>query len=605
MGTTHSTNVRGLGPRAPVTALSAEEIDFNDADEVDKFRRALVRSEALQGFCERFFDGVDVPATALALINLRLYTLADEQHVSKPAIAQSRSDARAIVSNRLSSAGKDELLQAVDANIRESAFVQYLADADLRYLIGPVWFAHGDVLYDAKAFAQAAHVFAKAARAFQLSDQPERAAHAWTAAARAYELAGLPNQAKDAWGGAAGAWEADAIAHDRMARDRSAAAAYREAAHAYEQADMLYEAANARWSEAKHYDLPEQQVGALLAAGDGYVQAGWFADAARAYKMAAQIFAQLKFHVAASDAYRQQANVLMLLKQYDSAAWAYENAAAVDTLADLLDQAKQARIKAADAHSMYAQAPPPDKLPLRVYHWGWAGRLYMMEGLPKQAAEAYDHAAVRQNVAGRDLEAAENWCLAGSAYWAAEMKFKAAVVWRLAAYAYIESGLFESAAKAFHDAVHAYESTNQPALAQAVGIEAQAAAHHGKGEHALTAKSHKDAALAYSKMQDFYEAAKANERAAKSLTLAEEHLLAAKAFVEAANIYRQDEMFVHAGQAEEAASHAYYAAGLEGEAQAAREKAKVDYAHGGQTGRTLRPLGSAELTLPGTHALIK
>ncbi|VVE86037.1 hypothetical protein PSP31121_05676 [Pandoraea sputorum] len=90
-----------------------------------------------------------------------------------------------------------------------------------------------------------------------------------------------------------------------------------------------------------------------------------------------------------------------------------------------------------------------------------------------------------------------------------------------------------------------------------------------------------------------------NERAAQSLTLAGEHELAAKAFVEAAHFYRQDEMFVHAGQAEEAASHAYYAVGLEGEAKAARERAKVAYVLGGQAGRTLRPLGRAELMLPG------
>ncbi|WP_169835093.1 hypothetical protein [Pandoraea oxalativorans] len=147
MGITHSTNVRGPGPRAPAIDVSADEIDLSDPWELGKLRRALFFSDELHDFCGQFFDRVDIDLAKAALVNLKLYALADKWHVSGPAIAQSRSDALATVSNRLSPTGKDELLQAVGVDHRESAFAQHLAAADLHYLAAPVWFAQGNALY--------------------------------------------------------------------------------------------------------------------------------------------------------------------------------------------------------------------------------------------------------------------------------------------------------------------------------------------------------------------------------------------------------------------------------------------------------------------------
>ncbi|WP_150811357.1 tetratricopeptide repeat protein [Pandoraea sputorum] len=544
-------------------------------------------SEAVQRFCDLHFDGVNVAASKRAFIDLKLYTLADKQPHSQPAIAQSRSDARATVSNHLSSAGKAELVQALNADLRQSAFAQHLAEADLQYLAGPVWFAHGNDLRDAGALEQAGHIFVNAARAFDFSKQPKWAVDACTAAVSAYELAGLPSEAKGAWAGVGSAWEAVAIDRARRGLNEWAADACRLAVEAYLRADKPGAAATARWREAKYCgqaNLPERRALALLAAGEDYIQAGELYNAVNAFSTAAGIFAQLKLPLLASDAYWKQANTEMLLGHYLHAALAYENAAAADTLADKPEQARQARIKAAAAYVMNAKAAPPGKLPLRVHDWARAGDLYSLAGEPGQAAVLFARAASHQSVSYRTREAADLWRLAGTDYSKAGLELEAAVVWRLAAYAYTKLGLVESAEEAFRNAVQAYQLANQPELAQAVAIEAQAAAHHGKGQHTLAATGYTEAAHVYLQMKDFHEAAKALRRAAQSHTLAGGHTLAAQALVEAAECYWQAKMPASAGRSEEEASHEYDAAGLKNEAKAAHERAKAAYTLGAQDG---------------------
>ncbi|VVE84625.1 hypothetical protein [Pandoraea sputorum] len=162
-----------------------EDLNFNDPQALIAERQRLTQLPAMVRFCDEVFDGVGDPTEVRnAVVTLMLSRCGWERHGVPAPIEHSVEDARMMVLEHLSPAGKAALLQTLDVPASGDGFWGYLARSDRYFLAGWTCLAQGDADHAAGALEAAENAYRRAAEAFELAGRPTAAAEALLHAAR-------------------------------------------------------------------------------------------------------------------------------------------------------------------------------------------------------------------------------------------------------------------------------------------------------------------------------------------------------------------------------------------------------------------------------------